>query len=232
MTSQKRIVVHVGVHKTGTTSIQEFLHIHRETLRTLSVDFYLGAYIPSNHVELHVAAMRFGRSSPFKMSKDLTVDETFRDRIRKQVHESVTNSSYNCVVFSAEGLSYLRYEDEMQRLKDMFPESRIDIVMYVRDAAGFLASYVEEMKKHRLPQNIEKDSFAYTGQDSWLIDFESRLSGFRSVFGRQNVITIDYDHELRKAGSVIPSFLGVLGVSSYFRAQDWEGFFLNRTPTT
>ncbi len=113
----------------------------------------------------------------------------------------------------------------------MIPEGRITLVMYVPNAASFLRSYTNQMKKHPMPAMIEEDSFAYTGQDSWLLDFDARLSSFRSVSGAQNVIALDYEQELKRAGSVIPSFLHVLGVASHFRPQDWERFFLNRTPS-
>jgi len=230
VSTEKRIVIHVGIHKTGSTSIQEFLRTHREALRTLNVDFFSGAHLPSNHVELHVAAMRLERASPFKMSAGIVVDEVYRQNVQARVRQYITQSNCRCIVFSAEGLSYLRYEDEMNRLKAMIPTGRIEIIMYLRNAAGFLASYQREMTKHTLPAIIESDSFAYTGKDSWLVDYESRLAGFRNAFGAQNVIALDYDHELRTAGNVIPSFLNVLGVADHFHVQDWSGFFLNRTP--
>ncbi len=229
MSAEKRIVIHVGIHKTGSTSIQEFLRSHRIALHGLDVDFYLGAFNPRNHVELHAAAIRLERDCPFKLNKGLVVDESFRESVQARVRQYIAQSQSACMIFSAEGLSYLRYEDEMERLQAMIPEGHIDIVMYLRDSAGFLASYRSEMTKHRMPPTIERDSFAYTADDSWLVDFESRLASFRKAFGTQNVIALDYDHELRTAGSVIPSFLNVVGVGSHFRAQDWNGIFLNPT---
>ncbi len=85
MIAEKRIVIHIGIHKTGSTSIQNFLWEHRAVLRELSVDFYFGAYNPRNHVELHAATMRADRSSPFKLARALQVDEAFRNRIRERV---------------------------------------------------------------------------------------------------------------------------------------------------
>jgi len=230
MSAEKRIVIHIGIHKTGSTSIQEFLHTQREKLRTLNVDFYFGAHLPSNHVELPFAAMRLERASPFKLDTGLEVDETFREGVQASVRQYIKQSNCKCIVFSAEDLSYLRYEDEMNRLRAMIPEGRIEIVAYLRDAASFLTSYKLEMKKHKMPDPIVSDSFAYTGLDSWLVDFESRLAGFRHAFGFRNVIVLNYNHELHAVGSVIPSFLKVLGVESHFGFQDWSGYFLNRTP--
>jgi GT2 family glycosyltransferase len=173
--------------------------------------------------------MRRERTSPWKLGVGLEVDGTFREAVQQRVHQYIAESHCGCIVFSAEGLSYLRYEDEMNRLRTLIPEGRIEIVVYVREPASFLASYKRELKKHVVPVVIDEDSFAYTGDDSWLSDFDKRIDGFRDAFGGQNVIVIDYDHELRTFGNVIPSFLRVLGVESHFSSADWSSFFLNRT---
>jgi hypothetical protein len=65
MHTEKRIVIHVGLHKTGSTSIQEFLFRHRAALRAQGVDVYSGMHIPSNRVELHTVAMRFDTAAGY-----------------------------------------------------------------------------------------------------------------------------------------------------------------------
>lgn len=80
-----------------------------------------------------------------------------------------------------------------------------------------------------LPLSSERDSFAYMGHDSWLVDFESRLAAFRKAFGIKNVVAVDYDRELRTNGNVIPSFLNILGVERHFNANVWRGVFVNRS---
>jgi hypothetical protein len=230
---QRRFIIHVGVHKTGSTSLQAFLGSSRERLFALGISFYRGIYIADNHVELHASAMRADRTSPIKMSGALpAVDETFRKNVRENLREFVSSSESSSYVLSAEGLSYLRYMDEMDRLKSLLPEGNIHIVVYLRNPANFLNSYREEMKKHRLPIHIDKDSFAYVEDDSWLLDFDERIGNFRAAFGSDNVTVLDYDREMHDAGNVIPSFLRVLGVETQFSPQDWSLFRLNsRAPS-
>ena len=207
-----------------------FLEKFKHKLSLSEIIYYSGSYIKSNHVELHAAAMRADRMSPFKMDTGLAIDESFRARVRERVCQFVALSNCHCHVFSAEGLSYLRHDDEMDRLKSMMPEGSIEIVVYLREPASFMASYRAEMKKHRLPDVIDRDSFAYVADDSWLMDFDNRVARFRNAFGSEKVTVLDYDHEVRETGNVIPSFLRVLGVESLFRPQDWSEFYLNRRP--
>jgi hypothetical protein len=224
-------VFHAGFHKTGTTSIQVFMHTNRPALRELNVDFYTGQFIAWNHAELHAAAMRFDRQSGFKRRSGLIINDAFRASVMERVRQYISGSVCRRVVFSNEGLSLLRYPDEMDRLQKMVPSGRIEIVIYVRDATAFLRSYSLQLRKNplTLPKTIDKDSFAYTGPDSWLIAFEDRINRFRDAFGAQNVTVIDYDRELQTEGNVIPSFLRTIGIEPSFGADQWRGLFMNRS---
>ncbi|MBB5050043.1 hypothetical protein HNR60_004831 [Rhodopseudomonas rhenobacensis] len=223
----KRAILHVGVHKTGTTSIQAFAERHRSILRERGIDFYTGVHLPNNHVELHVAAMRPERLSPFKMDNELVVDESYREAVRDKLHAYVNSSDAERIVFSSEGLSYLRYADEMERLKSLIPTSQIEILFYVRDREAFLRSYRREMRRHRLPETIDPDSYAYTADNTWLANFAERIEAFSRSFGAENVAVIDYDRELGAHGNIIPSFLRALKVEDAFDPASWRDLFLN-----
>lgn len=218
------------MHKTGSTSIQAFLDTYRGTLLELGIEFYSGLYSSRKHVELHAATMRPNRPSPFTIRTGLVPDNAFGLRIRNRVRDFVQRSKCHTCVFSAEGLSYLRHEDEMSRLRAFFPDEDVQIVTYHRKRKDFLASYAAEMRKHQLAEPIDRDSFAYVGADSWLLDYEDRIDRFRLVFNSTNVHTIDYDLEVRRRGNVIPSFTDFLGVGNLFSPEDCLPFFLNRGP--
>lgn len=225
---RKTSILHVGVHKTGTTSIQSFLGAQRERLRALDIDVYEGHHDLNNHVELHTATMREHRLSPFKLDHELKVDRAYRGAMSAHVGDYLARSTASRVLFSAEGISYLRHADEMDRLRSLLPDCDIRIIFYKRDRDGFLSSYRRELDRHRRPDVIDRDSFAYVADDTWLVDFEQRIAGFRSAFGQANVTVLDYDAEMRTCGNVIPSFLRALGVETAFDRKSWDDIFMNR----
>lgn len=231
MHSSRVVTFHVGLHKTGTTSIQSFMHVARAELCECGVDYYLGSPIAQNHVELHLAALRFERLSGFKQRQSVVVDDRMRAAITNHVNDHIRRSPCRRVVFSNEGLSLLRFPDEMERLRAMTADARIEIVFYRRKTRDYLRSYSAELHKDpaTLPAVIDKDSFAYTEPDSWLADIDARIDAFRSAFGTDNVIVLDYDREIESRGNVIPSFLETLGVESSFREELWKSMFLNRS---
>lgn len=225
---RKTSILHVGVHKTGTTSIQSFLGAQRERFKALDIDVYEGHHDLNNHVELHTSTMREDRLSPFKLDHGLQVDPAYQAAVSARVGDYVARSTASRVLFSAEGLSYLRYADEMDRLRSLLPDCDIQIVFYVRDREGFLTSYRRELHRHRLPDVIDRDSFAYVADDTWLVDFERRIAAFQAAFGPSNVIVLDYDSEMRACGNIIPSFLRTLRVETAFGRETWDDIFMNR----
>jgi hypothetical protein len=229
----RKVFFHIGLHKTGTTSIQMFLHRTRRGLRKRGVDFYDGMHRHGNHEELPSAAIRPGRDTAFTRSgrrrSILIVDDPYRQRVAARVRDFIAASPCQRVLFSCEDLSILRYPDEMERLRAMVPAGDIRIIVYLRDAQAYLASYKLQIAKgrHDAAESIDRDGFNYTEPDTWLIDFDDRVARFRQAFGE--VTVIDYDAELARRGNVIPSFLEAVGVDPAFRCHVWRTIFRNRT---
>lgn len=222
-----RSIVHIGFHKTGTTSLQAMLATYRDRLLRKGLAFYNGIHIDSNHVELHVAAMRLERMSPFKMMTGLTGTNDYRDHVFSAVDKFAEKHSDKCLVFSAEGISYLRYEDEISWLTETVPKP-MKLIACLRNKSDYLASYRAEMEKHTLPETIAQDTFAYTEDDSWLLNYEDRIRPFCDAVGADHLALIDYDSEVRKSGSIIPSFLSLLDLEGEFSAEE-TGWFLNKS---
>jgi hypothetical protein len=221
-----RSIVHIGTHKTGTTSIQQFLSDNRAHCAERRIAYYEGRHLRGNHVELHVAAMRDDRLSPYKIQTGLTVDERYREVVRAEVAE-FRKEATGTAVFSAEGLSFLRYADEVAWLKACLP-SGTEVVVYLRNKDDYRKSHEAELaSKPHTRDYLDPDSVFYLGPDSYLLDYHARLAPWRAVFGHENIHVFDYDEETRKAGSVLPSFLRFIGLEETAGSEMWRGLFLN-----
>lgn len=223
-----RCIVHIGFHKTGTTSIQHFLRTKREKLGGLGIHFFAGAHFDGNHVELHAATMRPDRTSTFRVKSGLTFGDEYYRRTADRIAGFVQKTGNETALFSAEGLSLLCHADETERLAGMLPAD-VSIVAYLRNREDYLRSHARQIARSGQAQAHDKASHAYFGPDSWLVDYEYRLSAYRATFGAPNVHVVDYDEAVARDGSVIPSFLRLLGVSDVFAAKDWRDIRLNRS---
>lgn len=115
------------------------------------------------------------------------------------------------LVMSDESLSWLYHEDEMRRLVDLFEGWEVSVVCYLRHPHALRASYrwMTSFMMARLPN---RRSVYYSEPDSWIYDYEYRMDRWRRLIGRRNVLTMSYSACLERDGSVVPSFLELLGV--------------------
>jgi hypothetical protein len=227
----KTAYIHIGMHKTGTTSIQHFMQEQRGLLRANGFDFYQGMVFKENHVELHAASMRPERESGYKNRVKLLVDKKYIDDVKQHVRQFIDNSPCDNLVFSSEGLSLLRFPDEVNRLQDLIQVEETKVIVFLRDPSSYLRSLKKQHFKHleTVPEVIEKDSFAYTEADSWLVDYKMRLAPFKDVFGVCNIVEKSYDAAQKEQGNVIPQFLEAINALELFPQGSWNAFFLNKS---
>lgn len=225
-----RTVLHIGFHKTGTSSIQAFLGRNRAELLLEDYQFYRGDPAADNHVELHGAAMRPGRLSTFRHlhAGRLGFDDAYRAAVAGRLAAFAADARGRRLLFSAEGLSLLRHDDEVTWLRDQLP-GPVQIIAALRAPHAYRDSYIAELGRIALPLPPPAvDDFHYIAPDSWLWDYETRLAPWRRVFGAEAVKVLDYDAETARHGSMVPAFLEVLGVKDRFTPDTWEDIFLNR----
>lgn len=211
------IVIHAGTHKTGSKSLQQFLADNASYLLEAGFDLYRGNQRnPSNHIELHLAALRKERDSFARWNfPEIAEDITYYDQISKRTRSFVLNSQGKNQIFTNEDLCLLRYEDEFDRLKHLVvaETNEIKIVLFVRNKDDFLRSYTGQLLKKpgRLP-SADPSSALYVEANSWVADFRALVDGYSSAFGKGNVTTIDYDREVALRGNVIPAFFDAIGI--------------------
>lgn len=224
----RHVFLHIGAHKTGSTSIQAYMHENRMALLDgFGVDFYQGSILPSNHIELSLCAIRDGRPTPYQIYNDMYFSqEELRQRTKQDVGRFVLESKARSVVFSAEDLCYLRHPEEIETLKSLLPEVSISVLVCTRNRSAFLSSYARMMTHMGMRPPSSPSSFNYTEEDSWLADWEGLVDAYASVF--PDVRRIDYDLAVSTHGSVIPAFLSELGIDLN-EAPSWRGYFLNKS---
>jgi hypothetical protein len=230
---KKQIFLHIGSYKTGSTSIQRFLLDHAELLRQKGIAFYHGQFSKENHLELYVAALRYERDSFAKLGacKHITFDANFTHEIGAKVQRFLCRCHEPAVVLTSEGLSLLRYPDEIDRLRVMLDaaNAEVKVILYLRNKKDFLRSYTNQLLKvkGRTPSK-DFNSALYVEPDTWLTDYDALIATYERGFGARNVIVIDYDEQMKGEGNVIPSFLRVLGIDAAPHL-DVASYFLNTT---
>ncbi len=133
----KKIVLHIGTEKTGTTSIQTFLSANRERLskQGIHVPDFLGG---DCHRKLAVMAFNEDRSDDYTVSECLVEPQARRSTLmswREEFARKVNESREELWIVSCEHLqSRLTTTEEVERLRDILSAlfDEVEVVLYVR----------------------------------------------------------------------------------------------------
>ena len=206
------LYLHIGTEKTGTTSVQKFMHVNRDPLQLQGVLYPLAPGV-ENHVALAALAKEVRGELWDKLGiADKEGCQRFRDALREKLEWELSTKSYRTVVMSGEHCSSrLRADEEVKRLHDFLRPffENIYIIVYLRRQDDFLMStYSTDVKNgssHALqPPDEETLRFRY---DYWKL-----TSRWSRIFGRQQVICRRYGRNFLVAGDIVDDFLFAVGL--------------------
>ncbi len=212
-----RIFVHIGTHKTGTTSFQDWLARHETELQDrFGLGVYHGAF--PNCREVGLACASPSRSLPTRGIPQW-IDPEWRRHVSGLVTTQLARPED--LVLSSEALSFLRSPAEVETLARLLQGREATILVVLRNRAEFLESWAKHLQRDRYKLSRDPSSFAYVKDDSWLADYDSLLDAYRSIFGTEHVRVIDYDHAMSSHGSVIPLLMSEI-VGADAPLPDWQ----------
>ena len=228
---EKRVLhLHIGRHKTGTTSFQNFLHKNLKELEKMGVGLFktkisLNASLGPISSWAHEIPLAFLRPEFEYILKTLTQDRNLN--IDQMVEAIATNlrSNQPHLIASHEALSFVRNKSELLPLKDLADEARREVRVYLvlRERKSWVKSYRENIDP--FSKNLTgRDSSSYLEADSWLFDNENLISVYEDVFGKGSMNLINYETSLRAHGDICVSLLDSMQLqpqSRTFQSGTW-----------
>lgn len=208
------IYIHIGQHKTGTSTIQKFLSSNRSILyqKGLIYPDFLG--INSSH--FFAWFYQFG-------NRVLDADQNnMVDEIIRKIFIEATTSSRN-IIISSEVLFSNIVDANLEEIKKRFKESNIKIICYLRRQDTYIESFYKQYLKsgyslgfneYFKKNNFKWNPFISSSRYNWY----KTLTKYSAVFGSENIIVRPYESQQMKEGNLIIDFLDNIGV------QEWEDF--------
>ena len=204
-----KTIIHIGQHKTGTTSIQYYLRDNREQLEKK------GLYVPSkiagfenpSHFILNVYSLSGNRYSQKKEEILSSKGKQYIDELEKvlksdiaQIYQDASNKGCDKIIWSNEGLYLLKSVAEYKKLVSLFKpySSETEVVCCFREVASYRKSYIKELKKHHISLSQDQDSYRYVETDSWLLNYEDKKQILSKVFNKCIFFAYDPDDNVNK----------------------------------
>ena len=114
---------------------------------------------------------------------------------------ATVESTAEIVLFSAEGLSYMRTQEEIDHLRDLLAPRLITPIVVFREQTAYLASFRAALQRLGFSGPVDDPrAVAYTEPDSWLVDYPALLDVLRDLAGTRLPVVLDYDREVAAMG--------------------------------
>lgn len=209
----KKLILHIGTEKTGTTSIQEFLLKNRDVLRMN------GIFMPEtpsssapNHRKLATACFNSGRIDDSFVDYKIIDFFEWQESTLKIIEDELRSSCLDTHILSSEHFSSrLTTHDEIDRLFNFLSDiyAEIKVIIYFRRQDEYAVSlYSTNLKsggvgKDIIPSGMLPDRY----------DYHSICNKWAKVFGRKNIIARQFDRNILKNGSVLSDFCNIAGIN-------------------
>jgi hypothetical protein len=216
-------ILHIGLEKTGTTTIQNFLNDNRDQLYGYGY-FYSKAMGEPDNRRLGVAAYNQDRRDDYTRRKKLNSNMDLlahQQHIVDELNKEVRNIEQDSVIFSSEQLqSRLTTVDEVKRLKKILSGAGITsfrVVIYLRRPADLANSnystWIRCGSTDPAPPRPTHPKF------QTLCNHKNTLQLWESVFGRESLHPRLLDPSFLKDSSLLKDFVSVIGC-------DWASSFV------
>lgn len=217
----KIIYLHIGVHKTGTTSIQESLDLNKRKL--LKNGIYFPVIIknrirnPKNWVINHGVALycMFSDYPENYLLKPISKVTIFNKKNKLNLIKELNKfnkSSAHSMILSGEDISLLS-ENNLKVLRSFLlteiPKGDIRIIISFREPIKIFTSHFQQnIKSGQSVINQELNQF-----DNF---YFKRVSKFINVFGKENIITYKFEDATNYPSGLIGYFLEIVGVNKLY----------------
>ncbi|RBP52956.1 hypothetical protein [Arenicella xantha] len=222
-----KTIVHIGQHRTGTTSLQYFLRDNKKRLlkKGLYVPSKVAGHTHKSHYVLNLYALADNRYSPKKDEIIAARGHAYLNKLKidirtgiEKVYRQALARKCTTVLWSNEGLYLLNSVSEYESLKGLFSQysDQVQVVCCFRDVESFKNSYAQHLTLQGITFSEQLDSYRYVESDSWLFDYERKRALLSIVF--DHCVYFQYD-----SGDNLKVFMQSIGYGDI----DCDGYRLN-----
>ena len=221
---KKRLYVHIGTHKTGTTSFQDSLGQNRATLAAQGFvplsqtmrEINGETWEDFNCVRLAHSVLRPGVATIARLAWGVydAVPEKRRTDWAEMRRKAAAAEAAPNLILSAEALSFLRTEVEAAQVAQFFELIGREVVVIVawRPEAEWRRSWQTQIDKEPWRrQQLAADPNLIPPDGDWYFD-PPAIRAFWSRFGP--LIEVDYDAAMAAEQNILPALYRAIGAST------------------
>ncbi|MGR6431475.1 hypothetical protein ACU5AY_11225 [Rhizobium sp. PAMB 3174] len=199
-----KIILHVGMDKTGTTSLQQ--SFQTGALRGNAVYVWLDGQPNSSLPVMHaVEATESLRLFSNQLAASARTNLHMKLNARKAFERQLTDAQDRTAVISGEFINYMTAAEtaDLRAFLAAY-SSDITVIAYVRRPKAYIESVIQQIFKY---ESLPLSALVQHGPN-----YRKRFEKYDDIFGREKVILRDFDPALFPEGCVTRDFCRTLGL--------------------
>jgi len=217
---KKRLIIHIGMPKTGSTSLQSFLFDNSDELKEL------GIFYPKQLHHHNIKFYPIFLDNPFDFihqRKFFSSDEIARkkhDEYKKDWINLFENNDYRDFIISSE-LLYLCTKKQISKIYKLIEGyfDDVKIICYIREPVSFLRSHIQQGIKAGLIVEEKPENLII--KHSHACKYSKYLINWLDIFKNHSIEVVNFDQKYLYEGDIIKDFLHRIGYEDI--AKDYEG---------
>jgi hypothetical protein len=200
ITMLEKAILHIGLHKTGSSSIQASLEGYDDGTRFYADLGWINHSIPlytafsHNSAHYHIWTRQGASREHIRETKEQTL---------RKLELQLSRPSHDTIIFSGEDISHLSQPDANALVGFLRKNCKqIIAVAYVRDPLDYAASAFQQLVKggcKQVPSRISQH-------------IEARIGIWEQVLGSENVYIRSFDRQALHNGCVVQDFCTIAGL--------------------
>jgi hypothetical protein len=194
-----KVFLHIGQHKAGSTTIQNFLSSNRDALLAK------GYIYPGKKPHHHRLVNGF-----ISMNKLRSAEES--EGAWKATWHEIEKSGVSKVILSSESFERAETKEHFDWIKDCFKNVDLTVIVYMREQSSRLEStYVEQLKG-----GFWRSFDTYVENRQEFLNYDLKMAPWAEMFGHENIVVRPLEKEVSK--NLRADFLRCCGIT------DLDGF--------
>ena len=221
MSRKVRFIVHIGTEKTGTTTLQGYLHRTQAQLQERGIAYYASP----GRIEargLSAAAIGDTPADDYLQQEGIVTPEqrqVFREKMTEDFQRAMSSldGHIHTVVISSEHFhSRLRQPHQLQWLKDLLSPwaAQVQIVVYLRAQTDMLTSFYSTVLRNGEVRNLEVLGTKSCHAGNHFYNYRTLLELWGKVFGKNALTPRLFTADNLIQGDIVADFAAVMGTSS------------------
>jgi len=206
---KRKLYLHIGTEKTGTSSIQELLFQNKEVLSTQGYHVLQSAG-KRNHRKLPVLLMKEEKYDDFCIENKINSNEKKKEYLKFFLNEinELTTDIHSVIITSEHFHSRINSLEEVQNVARFFEQyfNEIKVICYIREQAATCISLYSTSLKFGSTQTFDEMIECCT-PDNIYYNYLLMLNNWCSVFGFKNIIVQIFDKNKYINNSLLDDFI-------------------------